>query len=258
MSDNTYQSPAEFEYRAFSIGEAQKLLGGISTSPARRCVMRKAKAAKFDDIQIKNGALEQDGMRVTAQLKKVREYEAAANEKAGHELKKTDEFWVSLTQTLAEVKAKCSGMGFRTFKEMYCPDLSKSRIYQLLEIGTGKKTLAESRAEKRESVATSRAKAKVSTTEVHVVDTPVSESAEESAEQRKAKNAALDVSPPPKLAITGLAELKFVVNRRLPKMVLAEKQEFLAYVLDHKAMVGVKLHRKCDAKLRKIIANRAA
>jgi hypothetical protein len=32
MPDNTYQSPAEFEYRAFSIGEAQKLLGGISRS----------------------------------------------------------------------------------------------------------------------------------------------------------------------------------------------------------------------------------
>lgn len=32
MSDNTYQSPAEFDYRAFSIAEAQKLLGDISRS----------------------------------------------------------------------------------------------------------------------------------------------------------------------------------------------------------------------------------
>jgi hypothetical protein len=46
------------------------------------------------------------------------------------------------------------------------------------------------------------------------------------------------------LAITGFAELKFVGDRRLPKMVLAEKQKFLAYILDHKEMVGVKPHRK--------------
>lgn len=32
MADNTDQSSAEFEYRAFSIGETQKLLGDISRS----------------------------------------------------------------------------------------------------------------------------------------------------------------------------------------------------------------------------------
>jgi hypothetical protein len=32
MPDNTYQSSSEFEYRAFSIGEARKLLGDISRS----------------------------------------------------------------------------------------------------------------------------------------------------------------------------------------------------------------------------------
>ena len=32
MSDNTHQSTPDFDYRAFSIGEAQKLLGNISRS----------------------------------------------------------------------------------------------------------------------------------------------------------------------------------------------------------------------------------
>jgi hypothetical protein len=82
----------------------------------REQATNKTKLVRFDDVQIKAGALEQDGKKVAAQLQKVREYEAAAHEKAGHELKKADEFWVSLTQTLAEVKAKCKGAGFRAFK----------------------------------------------------------------------------------------------------------------------------------------------
>jgi hypothetical protein len=40
-----------------------------------------------------------------------------------------------------------------------------------------------------------------------------------------------------------------VGDRRLPKMVLAEKQKFLAYILDHKEMVGVEPHRKESALL---------
>lgn len=130
-----------------------------------------SRKAKFDDIQIKNGALEQEGKKIAAHLQKVREYEAAAREKAGHELKKADEHFVSLTQELAAVKAKCKSAGFKVFKEKYCPDLSRSRIYQLLEIGTGKKTLEQSRAEKRDSVSKSRA-AKKSTTSTSVVDKP--------------------------------------------------------------------------------------
>jgi hypothetical protein len=107
--------------------------------------MREKKSAKYDDNQIKNGALESDGKRVAAQLKKMRDYETTAYEKAGHELRKMDEFWTSLSQTLAEVKAKCKGDGFKTFQEKYCPDLQRSRIYELLRIGRGAMTLEEAR-----------------------------------------------------------------------------------------------------------------
>ncbi len=149
-----------------------------------------SRKAKFDDVQIKNGALEQEGKKIAAHLQKVREYEAAAKEKAGHELKKADEHFVSLTQELAAVKAKCRGAGFKVFKEKYCPDLSRSRIYQLLEIGTGKKTLEQSRAEKRDSVSKSRA-AKESTTGASVVDRAAGLGNGEACENKKAELKAL-------------------------------------------------------------------
>lgn len=56
----------------------------------REQAKNKTKLARFDDVQFKAGALEQDGKKVVAQ------YEAAAHEKAGHEFKKADEFWGSL------------------------------------------------------------------------------------------------------------------------------------------------------------------
>lgn len=40
----------------------------------REQVKNKTKLARFDDVQIKAGALEQDGKKVAAQLQKVREY----------------------------------------------------------------------------------------------------------------------------------------------------------------------------------------
>jgi hypothetical protein len=103
--------------------------------------------AKFDDTQINHGALEHDGKRVAAQLQKMRDYEATAYEKAGHELRKMDDFRISLSQTLAEVKAKCSDRGFKAFQQKWCPNLQRSRIYELLRVGRGVLTLDEARAE---------------------------------------------------------------------------------------------------------------
>jgi hypothetical protein len=105
-----------------------------------------ARNAKFDDIQIINGALEQDGKRVAAHLQKMRDCEAAVYEKSGHDLRKIDEFRISLSQTLAEVKAKCRGEGFKAFQDKWCPDLQRSSIYELLRIGRGVLTLEQARA----------------------------------------------------------------------------------------------------------------
>jgi hypothetical protein len=98
------------------------------------------------------------GCRIAAHLEKMRNYEAKAHAKAGIELRKAEDNWITVTQLLAEAKAKCDVGGFEAFKEKYCPDLSRSRIYELLQIGRGKKTLEEVRAEKRERVSKSRSK----------------------------------------------------------------------------------------------------
>jgi hypothetical protein len=113
------------------------------------------------------------GKKIAVHLQKVRTYEAKAHKKAGVELRKADDNWNTVTQLLAEAKAKCDGGGFKAFKARYCPDLSKSYIYELIAIGSGKKTAEESLANKRGRVARSRAKrqAKVSATG-DVADTP--------------------------------------------------------------------------------------
>jgi hypothetical protein len=178
----------------------------------------KSPATKVTAKQIEKGCptaieVEALGYRIAAHLKKVRDYEAKAHEKAGVELRKAEDNWTTVTQLLAEAKAKCNAGGFKAFKEKYCPNLSRSRIYELLEIGTGKKTLEESRAAKRESVAKSRRGKKVSTTN-DVVDksavepspaaigkVSVTESAEVSLEQRRAEHAALDLSPEEKAKV---------------------------------------------------------
>ena len=108
--------------------------------------------------QIAEGELGDLGKRIAARLEKVRGYEAKARDKAGVELRKADDHWNTLTRELAEAKAKCDGGGFKAFKKKYCPNLSRARIYKLIAIGAGKKTLAESRAEVRKSVAQSRRK----------------------------------------------------------------------------------------------------
>ena len=171
----------------------------------------KSPAVKVTAKQIENDCpteVEDLGHRIAAHIQAARGYEAKAHEKAGVELRKADNNWTTVTQLLTEAKAKCDTGGFEAFKEKYCPDLSCSRIYELLQIGSGKKTLEESRAAKRASVAKSWGK-KVSTTN-DVVDkaaaepppaaisnASATESAEVSIEQRRAEHAALDLSPEP-------------------------------------------------------------
>jgi hypothetical protein len=100
------------------------------------------------------------GHQVRARLKTVRGYEAKAREKAGVELRKAEDNWITVTQLLAEAKAKCTVGGFRAFKEKFCPNLGRSRIYELLQIASGKKTTEQVKAESRGRKAKQRAKNK--------------------------------------------------------------------------------------------------
>jgi hypothetical protein len=139
-------------------------------------------------VQIKEGELDQLGKQIAVRLQKMRGYEAKVQEKAGVELKRADDHRTTIMQLLAEAKAKCDRGGFKAFKAKYCPDLSRSRVYELLAIGSGKKTLEESRTEKRQRVAKSRRK--VSATSDVADKSAVSEpeeTAESSAERPKAE-----------------------------------------------------------------------
>ncbi len=135
---------------------------------------KNTKPAKFDDLQIQAGALKDLGDRVAAHLKKVREYEAAAREKAGVELQKSQDNRDSIAHLLAEAKTKCKSLGFKAFKEKYCPDLGKTRLYELLSIGDGRKTAGENQRRRQTSArrGTERASATLSVPTTDGTDKP--------------------------------------------------------------------------------------
>ena len=116
--------------------------------------------------------LEEIGKQIAARVKIMQDYDAAAEEKAGHDLRKAQDERDTINNVLlVQARAKCKEVGesFEKFRTQYCPDLSRSRLYALLAIADGRKTVEQDRAEKRESVAKSRAK--VSSTSA-VGDTP--------------------------------------------------------------------------------------
>jgi hypothetical protein len=124
------------------------------------------KPGKFDDLQIENGALSDLGKRIATHLAKMRQYEAEVVKKAGVALKKADDHCTSVAQLLAEAKTQCRTEGFKAFQEKYAPDFSRSRLYELLAIGSGNKTEEDVRAESRARKAKSRAGASVTTSDV--------------------------------------------------------------------------------------------
>jgi hypothetical protein len=105
--------------------------------------------------------LEEIGKEIAARVKVMRDYDAAAEQKAGHDLRKAqDERDTIKDVLLVQARAKCkeAGESFEKFRKQYCPDLSRSRLYAVLAIADGRKTVQQDRAEKRESVAKSRAR----------------------------------------------------------------------------------------------------
>jgi len=105
--------------------------------------------------------LEEIGKQIAARVKIMRDYDASAEEKAGHELRKAQDERDTINNVLlVQARAKCkeAGESFEKFRKQYCPVLSRSRLYAVLAIADGRKTVEQDRAEKRESVAKSRAK----------------------------------------------------------------------------------------------------
>jgi hypothetical protein len=105
--------------------------------------------------------LEELGRRIATHLQKAHTYEKKACECD----EKADQHITSAAKYLAEAKEACNDGGFAAFHEKYCPDLGKTRVNDLLQIGTGKKTVNEIRASIRERVAKHRANKKIKATE---------------------------------------------------------------------------------------------
>jgi hypothetical protein len=107
---------------------------------------------------------------------------------------KADNMIVSVVELLKEAGKYCDGGGFNAFKKNFCPSLGKSRTYELLAITSGKKTIEQSKAENAARQAKHTAKLKTAAAVPLVTDNvvplqPKPESADASAEKRKAENA---------------------------------------------------------------------
>jgi len=163
---------------------------------SKKAFGKKPKAeAKKAEVEAKRATAKAElgeiGKQIAARVKIMRDYDASAEEKAGHELRKAQDERDTINNVLlvqARVKCKEAGESFEKFRKQYCPDLSRSRLYAVLAIADGRKTVEQDRAEKRESVAKSRAKVVSSTSAVG--DTPKitgnDVDTEASAEARKA------------------------------------------------------------------------
>ena len=89
---------------------------------------------------------------------------AAHLDKAGKYEEKAEQHRTSAGQLFAQVKETCDESGFAAFHEKFFPNLGRSRTYELLAIGTGKKSVEEVRASTRERVARYRASKAASVT----------------------------------------------------------------------------------------------
>ena len=70
---------------------------------------------------------------------------------------KAEQHYTAIAQHLAKAKEACDADGFDAFRERFFPDLGKSRVYELLAIANGKKSVEEINASTRARVAKHRA-----------------------------------------------------------------------------------------------------
>ncbi len=115
------------------------------------------------------------GKRIAAHYDKLVQYED-----------KAEQHKIAIGQLLVQAKEACDAGGFAAFRERFCPNLGKSRAYELLAIAAGKKTIEETKTATRERV--QRHRAAKAATSVTVTDNTTTEAAdaEASAEKRKA------------------------------------------------------------------------
>jgi hypothetical protein len=77
--------------------------------------------------------------------------------KAQNGYQKADDHMDAIKALLGEAERLCDEGGFKKFQEILCPQLGKSRAYELLAIARDKRSIEETRARTRERVAKHRA-----------------------------------------------------------------------------------------------------
>ena len=108
---------------------------------------------------------------------------------------KADQHYIAVLQLLEKAKQNCDAGGFAAFQEKFCPDLGRSRAYELKAIATGKKSIEDIRASSRERQARCRASRKVESVTVTdsspttpAMDADKSPAESNSAESNKTEN----------------------------------------------------------------------
>ena len=104
---------------------------------------------KFTAVQIEENCptmLQDLGKRIAVHFEKARKCED-----------KADQHYMTIAQLLATTQGACEEEGFLALREKFFPHLGKSRVYELLRIGTNKNSVEEIRADTRSRVAKHRA-----------------------------------------------------------------------------------------------------
>jgi hypothetical protein len=95
---------------------------------------------------------------------------AARLEKIDKQMVQAENHSISVNQLITQAKELCDEGGFNAFREKFFPNLGKSRIYELLAIGTSKKSVEEIKAGTRARVAKHRANKTAAPASVTVTD----------------------------------------------------------------------------------------
>jgi hypothetical protein len=114
-----------------------------------------------------------------AKLTELGQHVAAHLEKAERCDQKADDHRLTAGRLLAQAKELCDDGGFTAFHERFCPNLGRSRTYDLLAIASGKKSAEQFRADNAERNRRSRANKKAAAAVRHVTESeskPVSAS----------------------------------------------------------------------------------
>jgi hypothetical protein len=97
---------------------------------------------------------------------------AARIRKADKQIEQAENHSISIDKLIAQAQQLCDEGGFLAFQKKFFPHLGKSRVYELLAIGTSKKSVEETRASTRARVAKYRANKAAASFSVTVTEKP--------------------------------------------------------------------------------------